>query len=259
MITAVKARHPEVIFLSEAFTRPKPMYQLAKAGLSQSYTYFTWRNDKPALTEYVTELTETDVRDFFRPHFFVNTPDINPLFLQTSGRPGFLIRAALAATLSGLWGVYAGFELCEAAALPGREEYLDSEKYQLRARPDRAPGDIVAEIARLNRLRRAEPALRSHLGTTFHNAFNDQILYYSKSAPGESSLILVAVSLDPFGAQEANFEVPLWLFGLQDWQTVEVADLISDEYFKWTGKLQRMRLTQDRPYAIWRVTPPGQA
>ena len=259
MITAVKALYPEAIFLSEAFTRPKPMYQLAKAGFSQSYTYFTWRNDKTTLTDYVTELTETGVREFFRPHFFVNTPDINPLFLQSSGRPGFLIRAALAATLSGLWGVYAGFELCEAAALPGREEYLDSEKYQLRARPRRAPGDIVAEITQLNRLRRGEPVLRSHLGTAFHNAFNDQIIYFSKSAPGESSLILVAVSLDPFGPQQATFEVPLWLFGLPDWQTLDVDDLLTDQHFKWTGKLQHMRLTQDRPYAIWRVTPSGQA
>jgi starch synthase (maltosyl-transferring) len=259
LIASVKARYPEAIFLSEAFTRPKPMYQLAKAGFSQSYTYFTWRNDKAALTEYVNELTQTGVRDFFRPHFFVNTPDINPLFLQTSGRPGFLIRAALAATLSGLWGVYAGFELCESAPLPGREEYLDSEKYQLRTRPERAPGDIVAEITQLNRLRLAEPALRTHLGTEFHTAYNDQILYYSKAAPGDAGLILIAVSLDPFAPQEATFEVPLWLFGLPDWQTVDVDDLLHDQHFSWTGKLQHMRLTQDAPYAIWRVTPQAQA
>ena len=135
------------------------MYRLAMGGFSQSYTYFTWRNTKQELTEYFTELATTDVKDYFRPHLFVNTPDINPYFLQTSGRPGFLIRAALAATLSGLWGLYSGFELCEAAALPGREEYLDSEKYQIRVRDFSAPGNIIAEISKLNRIRRAHPAL----------------------------------------------------------------------------------------------------
>ena len=121
MIASVKACHPDVIFLSEAFTRPKRMYHLAKIGFSQSYSYFTWRNTKAELTEYLTELSDTGVREFFRPHFFVNTPDINPYFLQHSGRAGFLIRAALAATLSGLWGMYAGFEFCESRrrARPG--------------------------------------------------------------------------------------------------------------------------------------------
>ena len=125
MIEEVRKEHPDVIFLAEAFTRPKVMYRLAELGFSQSYTYFTWRNTKAELTEYLTELSQPPVSDWFRPHFFVNTPDINPHFLQSSGRPGFLIRAALATTLSGLWGMYSGFELCEAAALPGREEYLE--------------------------------------------------------------------------------------------------------------------------------------
>jgi starch synthase (maltosyl-transferring) len=159
MIADVRALYPDVIFLSEAFTRPKMMYRLAKLGFSQSYTYFTWRNTKQELTDYLTELTTTDVKEFFRPNFFVNTPDINPYFLQTSGRAGFLIRAVLAATLSGLWGVYSGFELCESTPLPGREEYLDSEKYQIRVRDQNAPGNIVFEIAILNRLRRAHPVL----------------------------------------------------------------------------------------------------
>jgi starch synthase (maltosyl-transferring) len=259
MIAEVKARHPEAIFLSEAFTRPRPMYQLAKLGFSQSYTYFTWRNTKQELTDYFTELSQTEVREFFRPHLFVNTPDINPYFLQTSGRAGFLIRAALAATLSGLMGVYAGFEFCEGTPLPGREEYLDSEKYQIRMRPDRAPGDIVDELSQLNAVRRAEPALQSHLGVAFHNAFNDQVLYYSKSAPGQGGLILVAVSLDPHHAQAADFEVPLWLFGLPDHESVEVADLLTGRRFRWAGKMQRLRLTPDDPYAIWRIAPSGGA
>jgi starch synthase (maltosyl-transferring) len=211
------------------------------------------------LTEYVTELTQTGLRDFFRPHFFVNTPDINPLFLQSSGRAGFLIRAALAATLSGLWGMYAGFELCESAALPGREEYLDSEKYELRPRPDRAPGDIVDEIAQLNRLRRAEPALQRHVGLEFHNAYNDNIIYYSKEAAGEAGRILVAVNLDPHRVQAADFEVPLWLLGLSDWESVAVHNLLSGEAFRWTGKMQRVTLTPEHPYAIWRIAAGGEA
>src|SRR5271157_4279160 len=154
------------------------MYRLAKIGFSQSYTYFTWRNSKQELADYFSELTTAAVSDYFRPHLFVNTPDINPPFLQTSGRPGFLIRAALACTLSGLWGMYSGFELCEAAPLPGREEYLDSEKYQIRVRDFAAPGNIVAEITALNRIRRAHPALQTHLGVTFYSAFNDQVLLY---------------------------------------------------------------------------------
>src|SRR5207245_4457557 len=132
-------------FLAEAFTRTKLMYRVAKLGFSQSYTYFTWRNTKAELQDYLIELTTTAPRDFFRPNFFVNTPDINPFYLQSSGRAGFLIRAALAATLSGLWGMYSGFEICEAAPLPGREEYLDSEKYAVRVRDFAAPGNIVGE------------------------------------------------------------------------------------------------------------------
>src|SRR5690606_27706418 len=128
LIADIRSRHPEVTFLSEAFTRPAMMYRLAKIGFSQSYTYFTWRNTREELASYLTELNTQAPRDFFRPHFFVNTPDINPFFLHHGGRAGFLIRAALATTLSGLWGLYSGFELCESAPLPGKEEYLDSEK-----------------------------------------------------------------------------------------------------------------------------------
>ncbi len=255
MIADVRARHPNTIFLSEAFTRPKIMYQLAQLGFSQSYTYFIWRNTKRELTEYLMELTRPPVSDFFRPHFFVNTPDINPYFLQDSGRSGFLIRAALAATLSGLWGMYSGYELCEADALPGREEYKDSEKYEIRPRNWNAPGNIIAEISALNRLRRAEPALQNHLGLTFYNAFNDQILYYGKAAPGHRDRILVAVSLDPHHAQEADFESPLWEWGLADDQTLETEDLLGGSRALWRGKMQHLRLTPDQPYAIWRARP----
>jgi starch synthase (maltosyl-transferring) len=255
MIADVRARHPNTIFLSEAFTRPKVMYRLAQLGFSQSYTYFTWRNTKRELTDYLTELTRAPVSDFFRPHFFVNTPDINPYFLQTSGRSGFLIRAALAATLSGLWGLYSGYELCESDALPGRDEYRDSEKYEIKPRDWNAPGNIIAEITALNRLRREEPALQSHLGLTFYNAFNDNIVYYGKTAPGHPDRILVAVSLDPYNAQEADYEIPLWEWGLGDNQALESEDLLRGTRAVWHGKIQHMRLTPDAPYAIWRVSP----
>ncbi|HEX3665699.1 MAG TPA: alpha-1,4-glucan--maltose-1-phosphate maltosyltransferase [Rhizomicrobium sp.] len=255
MIADIRSRHPNIIFLSEAFTRPKLMYRLAQLGFSQSYTYFIWRNTKRELTEYLTELTTPPVSEFFRPHFFVNTPDINPYFLQTSGRAGFLIRAALAATLSGLWGVYSGFELCESDALPGREEYNNSEKYEIRPRDWNAPGNIVGEISTLNRLRKSEPALQTHLGLSFYNAFNDRIIYYGKHAPGHRDRVLVAVSLDPHHAQEADFEAPLWEWDIPDDRALEVEDLLTGARFVWQGKRQHMRLSPEMPYAIWRVCP----
>jgi starch synthase (maltosyl-transferring) len=255
LIAEIREQHPDVIFLAEAFTRPKRMYHLAKLGFTQSYTYFTWRNAKWELTEYLTELSQTEVRDFFRPHFFVNTPDINPYFLQTGGRAPFLIRAALATTLSGLWGMYSGFEICEAEPLTGREEYNNSEKYELRRRNFDAPGNIVKEITQLNALRQREPALQSHLPITFYNAFNDSILYYGKTADGRNDRILVAVNLDPFNAQECDFEIPLWEWGLPDHDALEVEDLLHGHRFTWSGKIQRMRLEPRAPYAIWRVWP----
>jgi starch synthase (maltosyl-transferring) len=256
MIADIRGRHPDAIFLAEAFTRPKMMYRLAKVGFTQSYTYFTWRNTKQEIIDYIVELNAPPVRDFFRPNFFVNTPDINPPFLQTSGRPGFLIRAALACTLSGLWGMYSGFEVCEAAPLPGREEYLDSEKYQIRVLDPNAPGNIVAEISTLNRIRRAHPALQSHLGVTFYPAFNDQVLLYGKRTPGDRGMILVAVSLDPHNVQEAAIEIPLWEWGLPDHESLAVTDLLRGHRFTWTGKQQRIRLDPDElPFSIWQVAP----
>jgi starch synthase (maltosyl-transferring) len=255
MIADVRAKHPDAIFLAEAFTRPNMMYRLAKVGFSQSYTYFTWRDGKQELVDYVTELTMTAPKDFYRPHFFVNTPDINPPYLQTSGRAGFRIRAVLAATLSGLFGVYSGFELCESAALPGREEYLDSEKYEIRPRDYNAPGNIVADITLLNRLRRAHPALQTHLNTRFFPAYNDNIIYYAKPEPDGTGMILVMVNLDPHHAQEATFELPLWEFGIPDDGRIAVHDLVGGYRFDWTGKTQWIRLDPSEPYRIWRIAP----
>ncbi|MFZ5718061.1 MAG: maltotransferase domain-containing protein [Pseudomonadota bacterium] len=258
LIRDIRSESPDVIFLSEAFTRPAMMYRLAKVGFSQSYTYFTWRHTKAELTEYLTELTSPPVKEFYRPHFFVNTPDINPYFLQTSGRGGFLIRAALAATLSGLFGVYSGFELLESEPVPGKEEYRDSEKYEIKPRAWRQAGDIVDEITQLNRIRRGHPALQTHLGVTFYPAFNDQVLYYGKRDPSGREMVLVAVSLDPHHAQSADIEIPLWEFDLPDDGALLVDDLVGERGFVWRGKRQHVALTPDRPYAIWRVQPEGE-
>jgi starch synthase (maltosyl-transferring) len=255
MIRDIQSRHPDVVFLAEAFTRPKLMYRLAKIGFSQSYTYFTWRNTKAELQEYLTELTTTAPKDFYRPHFFVNTPDINPAFLHHSGRAGFLIRAALAATLSGLWGVYNGFELCESAAIPGKEEYVNSEKYEIKAWDYERPGNIVPEITRLNSIRRSNAALQTHLGVEFLNAFNDQVLYFLKMAP-DGNAILVAINLDPFNAQSADIEIPLWRFGLPDHAALAAEDLMRDHKFVWHGKMQSVWLNPyEIPFCIWRIQP----
>lgn len=255
MIAEVQERFPDAVFLSEAFTRPKVMQRLAKLGFTQSYTYFTWRNTKAELTEYMEELAHGPMCEYFRPHFFVNTPDINPVFLQTGGRPAHLIRAALAATLSGLWGLYSGFELCEATPLPGKEEYLDSEKYQIRAWDWQRPGNIIAEITQLNRIRKENPALHSHLGIQFLNAWNDGILAYARFTPARDNLLVVAVNLDPHRAQEADFEIPLWQLGLPDHASVTVDDLMRDARFTWTGKVQHLRLDPAHlPFAVWRLS-----
>lgn len=256
MIADIRSRYPDAVFLAEAFTRPKLMRRLAKVGYSQSYTYFTWRNTKAELTEYLSELNDTAMREYFRPHFFVNTPDINPLFLQHGGRAGFLIRAALAATLSGLWGVYSGFELCEAAALPGREEYQDSEKYQIRVWDWQRPGHITREITLLNRIRRLNPALQTHLGLSFLPCSNDQVLYFSKATADRHNVLLIAVSLDPHQAQTMDFEIPLWDFGLPDDGRLTVDDLVNEQHFLWHGKHQQWRLTPQQPFAIWRIRTP---
>ncbi|SMC87481.1 alpha-1,4-glucan--maltose-1-phosphate maltosyltransferase [Rhizobium sp. RU36D] len=254
LIRDVRARHPGVVFLSEAFTRPKVMYRLAKVGFSQSYTYFTWRNSKWELEQYMRELTEKEPREFFRPHFFVNTHDINPDFLQNAPRPAYLIRAALAATLSGLWGVYNGFELCEGRPDAKRKEYADSEKYEIRAWDYDRPGNIKAEIAMLNRIRRHNPALQSHLGLTLLNATNGNVLFFEKASAGRHNIVLVAISLDPSAVQESDIEIPLWQFGKDDGGRLDLEDLIGGNSFSFNGKWQRLRLDPAQlPFAIWRV------
>ncbi|WP_159996024.1 alpha-1,4-glucan--maltose-1-phosphate maltosyltransferase [Roseomonas sp. 18066] len=254
MIGEVRARAPDAVFLSEAFTRPKVMYRLAKVGFSQSYTYFTWRNSAWEMREYLEELNRAPVSDFFRPHFFVNTPDINPVFLQTTGRPGHLIRAGLAATLSGLWGVYNGFELCEAQPLaPGKEEYLDSEKYEIRVWDYDRPGNIIPEITMLNRLRQENPALHTHLGTTFLRSNHDGILAFVKTTAEGENTVLVAISMDPNQPLETHLELP-------PGGPFRAENLVAGGEERWEGTHRPLRLDPHAmPFAIWRLSAADKA
>jgi starch synthase (maltosyl-transferring) len=240
--------------LSEAFTRPKMMNSLAKVGFTQSYTYFTWRNTKWELAEYLTELTQTDMRYYFRGNFFPNTPDILPTYLQTGGRPAFLIRAVLATTLSTVYGIYSGFELCENVPVPGKEEYLNSEKYQFKERDWNAPGNIKPYITKLNQIRRENRALHEYENLRFHPFDNDQILFYSKATDGLDNIILVFVTVDPYNAQSGFASVPLDLFGLGENETYQLHDLLTGERFLWRGRRNFVMLNpHERPAHIFRL------
>ena len=228
MIREVQDRYPEVIFLSEAFTRPKVMRELAKAGFTQSYTYFTWRNFKDELTEYFQELVGSEMVEYFRGNLFVNTPDILPEVLQRGGTPAFKMRAALAATLSPLWGVYSGFELCEAAAVPGSEEYAASEKYEIRVRNWNAPGNIVEYIARLNAIRCENPALQAYRNLRFYASDSSHVLFYGKMTEDRDNVVLVAVNLDPFAPHAATLAIPLEEIGIPAGETYELHELLTD-------------------------------
>jgi starch synthase (maltosyl-transferring) len=231
------------------------MEKLAKVGFSQSYTYFTWRSSKEELTEYFTELCQGPSADYLRPNLFTNTPDINPPLLQTGGRPAFMQRAALAATLGSTYGIYSGFELCESAGLPGREEYLNSEKYEIRHRDWNMPGNIRAYIAQLNWIRRDNPALHDFRNLTFYNAFDDHILLYGKMTASLDNFLLVAVNLDPHGPHGCDFELPLWEFKLPDDAALQVEDLFTGTRWQWRGKIQHLLLDPaSNPAAIWRLS-----
>jgi len=237
MIGEVKRKHPETIFLSEAFTRPKVMYRLAKLGFTQSYTYFTWRNTKPELTEYFTELTRTRVREFFRPNLWPNTPDIMPEFLQWSGRPGFMMRLVLAATLGASYGIYGpAYELCVNQAIaPGKEEYLDSEKYEIKSWSLGGPEDLSGFITRVNRIRHENPALQSDHSLCFHPTDNPEIICYSKYEAASANRIVVVVNLDPKHQQSGWVDLRLDDLGLDRDRTYQMHDLLSDAHYLWHG------------------------
>ncbi|RCH66892.1 alpha-1,4-glucan--maltose-1-phosphate maltosyltransferase [Streptomyces sp. SDr-06] len=260
VIAEINGTDPDVIFLAEAFTRPAMMQTLAKIGFQQSYTYFTWRNTRHELTEYVTELAGESA-PYMRPNFFVNTPDILHAYLQEGGRPAFEVRAVLAATLSPSWGVYAGYELCEnTPAKPGSEEYLDSEKYQLRPRDwesaEREGRSIAPLITALNRIRRRHPALRQLRSVHFHDTGNDALIAYSKRA-GSNTIVVVA-NLDPHHTQEATVSLDMPALGLAWDESVPVRDELTGETYHW-GRANYVRLEPGRAPAhilVLRPSPP---
>ena len=243
IIAEVQREHPDVIFLAEAFTRPKRMKALAKLGFTQSYTYFTWRNGAAELREYLTELTKTDMAEYFRGNFFVNTPDILHEYLQTGGRPAFQARLLLAATLNPLYGIYSGFELCEREPLhAGSEEYQHSEKYEVRVRDWHAPGNLNAEIATINRLRREYRVLQGRTNLTFHTTENANILFYTRDDGAHRDHLLVVVNVDPHRTQETMIHLPLAALGLAADQPYVVEDLLSGERYTWRGPRNYVRL-----------------
>jgi starch synthase (maltosyl-transferring) len=237
LIGEVKRDYPEVIFLAEAFTRPKVMYRLAKLGFSQSYTYFAWRNTKRELTQYFTELTTTEAHEYFRPNLWPNTPDILTEYLQLGGRPAFMVRLVLAATLGANYGIYGpAFELCERQARElGSEEYLNSEKYEIRQWNLEQPASLKDFIARVNLIRRENPALHGDWSLRFHEVGNEQLLCYSKTTPDCTNVILVAVNLDPHHTHSGWLELSLEALGLDQHQPYQVHDLLSDARYLWQG------------------------
>ncbi|MDQ6886120.1 MAG: alpha-1,4-glucan--maltose-1-phosphate maltosyltransferase [Gemmatimonadota bacterium] len=243
VIAEVKQRHPEVIFLSEAFTRPKRMKHLAKIGFTQSYTYFTWRTGASELAEYLTELTQSPMREYMKGNLFANTPDILHEFLQHGGRAGFRIRALLAATLSPLYGIYSGFELLESVPLrAGSEEYIDSEKYALKYRDWSQPDSIADDLGLLNRIRRENRALQLYDNLTFHPSDNDRILFYRKSAPNGQNDLLIAVNVDPHSVQESTVHVPIADLGIDPEDSYAVEDQLTGARYLWRGSRNYVRL-----------------
>ena len=239
----LKRRHPEAIFLSEAFTRPKVMRYLAKCGFSQSYTYFTWRNTKEELTEYFTELARTDVREYMRANLFANTPDILHEYLQHGGRAAFQVRLLLAATLGASYGIYSGFELTENVPVrSGSEEYLDSEKYQIKPRDFEQPHSLAELIGRINLIRRNHPALQRDRGLRFHQTDNRHLICYSKRSVDGSDVMLMVVNLDPHHMQHGFVRLPLTDWGLAADATIEVRDLLWNERYYWRGEWNYVRL-----------------
>jgi len=256
LIAEIHRTYPEVIFLAEAFTRPKVMYRLAKLGFTQSYTYFTWKNTKTEIIELFEELTQTPVREFFRMNLWPNTPDILNEYLQKGGRSAFVARLILAASLGANYGIYGpAFELFENRPLvPGSEEYLESEKYQIRVWDLDRPDSLKQLIALVNKIRRGNPALQSDWSLRFHPVDNDQLIAYSKTSEDSSNIILAVVNLDPRSTQSGWIRVPLEDFGIGPQQPFEVHDLLADTRYTWQGSRNYIELNPAKiPAHIFKV------
>ena len=255
-IGEIKKRHPEVLFLAEAFTKPAVMYRLSKLGFSLSYTYFTWRNTKEEISEYFSELVETEVREYFRPSLWPNTPDILAGFLQEGKRPAFMVRLILAATLGASYGIYGpAFELCENTPFqPGSEEYLNSEKYELKHRDLLSAGSLRDFIARINQIRKENPALRANRNLRFHETDNPELICYSKTTDDLSDVIVVIVNLDCVRVQTGWVDLDLKSLGLDANQTFRVHDLLGQGEYSWHGSRNYVALTPESlPAHILRV------
>jgi len=253
LISEVQSRFPDMIFLAEAFTRPPIMKALAKLGFTQSYTYFTWRNTKPELEEYFTELTSAPMADYYRGNLFANTPDINPYYLQTGGPAAFRVRAVLATTLTPTYGIYSGFELCEARAVPNKEEYLDSEKYQYKVWDWDRPGNIKPLITQLNKIRKANVALQEYDNLQFHHADNPHIICYSKVSADRSNRLVVVVNLDPHHRHNSFVYLPLARFGLEPNAGFTVHDLLTGSFYRWQGERNYVELDPALPAHVFRI------
>jgi starch synthase (maltosyl-transferring) len=256
LIEQVKTRYPDVLFLAEAFTRPKVMYELAKLGFTESYTYFAWRNTKAELTEYFTELTQTEVREYFRPNLWPNTPDILTELLQQGGRPALISRLVLAATLGANYGIYGPtFELGDSRALrPGSEEYLDSEKYQIRQWDLSSSGSLRELIASVNRIRRENHALHRDWNLRFHEVDNEQLIAYSKVTDDLTNIIVVMVNLDSAYKQSGWVDLPLADFHLEPGESYQMHDLLADARYLWSGSRNYVELDPQRiPAHIFRI------
>ena len=243
LIDEVRRTDPDVLWLAEAFTRPPMMHTLAQIGFTQSYTYFTWRNEKWELEEYLRELSTSPTADYMRPNFFVNTPDILHAYLQHGGPPAFKVRAVLASMLAPAWGVYAGYELYENQPVrQGSEEYLDSEKYQLRPREWNRPDSLAPYLTILNRVRREHPALHWLRNLHLHHADNPNVMAFSKATGPD--IVVVVVNLDPHAAQEASLQLDMPTLGFGWRDVMEAHDEVTGQTF-WWGERPYVRLDPD--------------
>ncbi len=262
MINEVKQQYPEITFLAEAFTRPKIMRALAKAGFTQSYTYFTWRTTKNDLTEYLTELTQSEMKEYYRGNLWPNTPDILHEYLQHGGLPAFRLRLVLAATLSSVYGIYSGYELgINTPVRPGSEEYLNSDKYQINHYDWNQPHYLGDFIGRVNRARRENRALQLYDNLRFYQAGdNDNILVYGKATPENDNIILVVANLDLYNPQYTWVGVPFWEWGIGADEEYQVVDLLTNQAYSWQGEYNYVRLDPNyQPAHIFQIIRPGQA
>ncbi len=243
LIGEVRREHPETIFLSEAFTRPKVMLYLAKVGFNQSYTYFTWRNTKWELEQYIRELIQTEAGEYMRPNFWPNTPDTLPQYLQFGGRSAFIIRLILAATLSASYGIYGpAYELCVSEALEDKEEYLNSEKYEIKQWDGSAPGNIRPTIERVNRIRRRNPALQSSRNIELYPIDNEAMLCYGKTTADKSNIIITVVNIDPHHRQSGWLRLPLEHLEIDPRTPFLAHDLLTDDRYIWQGEVNYVEL-----------------